>query len=180
MITVLTDTSDGGPVVAKGKNKSGSTGSGEGRDANAVASRRLHLSPPPKTPVADSVLRSRNTPPSPSIADGRVWHPDRSARPALYDSGVPASPNRLVDRARVHSWSQKKALRPRQGSPSKFRYGPTYQSQTKAVLAFHAPQSVNICKRRSTRKQVIHAKGIAGGRVKKPRFNQWSKYSCRR
>lgn len=35
-----------------------------------------------------------------------------------------------------------------------------------------------VCERRRVRRRVIHAKGVAGGRVRRPRFNSYSKVSC--
>lgn len=53
-------------------------------------------------------------------------------------------------------------------------------SQTKATVAFAEPQKLPICIRRETRKQVLHAKGVAGSKgLKKPTRNEWSDVSCR-
>lgn len=54
-------------------------------------------------------------------------------------------------------------------------------SQTKAVLAFAKPSKVMLCVRRESRRQVLHAKGVAGSRgLRRPRFNEFSEISCRR
>lgn len=57
------------------------------------------------------------------------------------------------------------------------RYKP--DSQTKAILAFAEPDVLPLCIRRKRRKQVLHAKGIAGSRgLRPPRRNSWSEVSC--
>lgn len=48
------------------------------------------------------------------------------------------------------------------------------------VYSFNLPKSVAICARRAIRKQVIHAKGVAGKSVRKPRRNAFSSISCKR
>lgn len=52
-------------------------------------------------------------------------------------------------------------------------------SQTKGRIAFKEPHKLPICIRRQQRKQVLHAKGVAGGKVGKPHRNEWSDVSCR-
>lgn len=53
-------------------------------------------------------------------------------------------------------------------------------SSSDQVVRFKLPRQVAVCARRSIRKQVIHAKGIAGRKVRKPRRNAFSNVSCRR
>lgn len=48
------------------------------------------------------------------------------------------------------------------------------------VVKFQDPSGVLICVRRKVRREVLHAKGRAGGRVRRPRRNEWSNISCRR
>lgn len=48
------------------------------------------------------------------------------------------------------------------------------------VQQFRIPKQVAVCARREIRKQVIHAKGIAGTKVRRPKRNAWSNVSCRR
>lgn len=48
------------------------------------------------------------------------------------------------------------------------------------VYSFDLPRSVAICARRAIRKQVIHAKGVAGSKVRRPKRNAFSSISCRR
>lgn len=53
-------------------------------------------------------------------------------------------------------------------------------SQTKMDLAFDEPKKLAICIRRQRRKEVLHAKGVAGSKnLKKPTRNEWSEISCR-
>lgn len=88
--------------------------------------------------------------------DRRRWHPERLARPASIIR--PAA--RLVARdTRLH---------------------PLWDQQTKATIAFADPPRVSVCRRRQQRKEVIHAKGVAGGRVRPPRRNEFSDVSCKR
>lgn len=48
-----------------------------------------------------------------------------------------------------------------------------------SALVFAAPKGVQVCVQRKTRKEVMHAKGHAGGRVRKPRRNSLSNMRCR-
>lgn len=43
-----------------------------------------------------------------------------------------------------------------------------------------APKKVALCVRRAVRKQVLHARGVAGSRVSRPRYRWDSRISCRR
>lgn len=52
-------------------------------------------------------------------------------------------------------------------------------SQTKAIVAFADPHKIPLCIRRKERREVLHAKGVAGGKVRRPgRRNQWSDVKC--
>lgn len=51
-------------------------------------------------------------------------------------------------------------------------------AQTKATIAFQEPHKLPLCIRRKERREVLHATGKAGGKVKKPRRNEWSEVSC--
>jgi hypothetical protein len=53
-------------------------------------------------------------------------------------------------------------------------FGYSYQG-----LNFVNPNRALVCARRKSRREVIHAKGVAGSKVRKPRRNLLSKYSCR-
>lgn len=45
-------------------------------------------------------------------------------------------------------------------------------------VQFADPRRVLVCLRRKMRREVLHAKSVAGGRVGKPRRNVWSDVSC--
>lgn len=45
-------------------------------------------------------------------------------------------------------------------------------------LAFVSPKRVLTCIRRAVRKQIMHATGAAGGKVKKPKYNRESQIKC--
>lgn len=45
---------------------------------------------------------------------------------------------------------------------------------------FPDPERVLVCARRQIRKEVLHARGVAGGKVRPPRRNELSKISCKR
>lgn len=52
-------------------------------------------------------------------------------------------------------------------------------SQTKAIVAFAEPDKIPLCIRRKERREVLHAKGVAGGKVRRPgRRTQWSDVKC--
>lgn len=58
---------------------------------------------------------------------------------------------------------------------------PVVRARARSVpvsVGFAAPASVSICRKRRMRKEVIHAKGIAGSRVRRPRRNPWSDVIC--
>lgn len=54
------------------------------------------------------------------------------------------------------------------------------RSMAKEVYSFALPKQTAVCVRREIRKQVIHAKGIGGKKVRRPRRNALSRISCRR
>lgn len=62
--------------------------------------------------------------------------------------------------------------RARSSGPSLF-HGPE-------VHTFDVPRSTMICVRRNQRKEVLHAKGVAGSKVRRPKRNAWSGVSCKR
>lgn len=87
--------------------------------------------------------------------DRRTYHPERAARPAF---SLPRMASRLVARE----------ARGRSGR------------QTKAPVAFADPNRVLVCVRRKRRKEVLHARGIAGSRgFRRPRRSFYSEVSCR-
>lgn len=53
--------------------------------------------------------------------------------------------------------------------------------QTKTPLSFAVPEKVALCRRREIRREVLHAKRVAGKRgLRPPRRNLWSSISCKR
>lgn len=70
-------------------------------------------------------------------------------------------------------------MKPPAVSKRRSRKGPALFSGPE-VHVFRVPKSTAVCIRRFIRKEVIHAKGIAGSRVKKPRRNSKSSISCKR
>lgn len=53
-------------------------------------------------------------------------------------------------------------------------------SLRREVYSFGLPKTTAVCVRRAVRKQVIHARGVAGSAVRKPRRNALSRISCKR
>lgn len=47
-------------------------------------------------------------------------------------------------------------------------------------LSFSAPRATLVCIRRQRRKEVLHAKGVAGSKVARPKRGHFSSVSCRR
>lgn len=95
------------------------------------------------------------TPILPQIEDRRAYNPTRS-------TARPGSVSR--DAARLT-----------------LRQSRVKSAQTKAPLSFANPDKVALCARRSIRREVLHAKRIAGrSGLKRPRRNYWSSISCRR
>lgn len=94
----------------------------------------------------------------------------------------------LVEDRRTHYPGLSPFKRPVQqmavGRPARLKLiqDPRYNapSQTKGLVAFSEPDKLPLCIRRKVRKQVIHAKGVAGSKnLKKPHRNEWSDVSCR-
>lgn len=95
-----------------------------------------------------SYVRLRPERPLSLYSDRRLYHPLRALRPA-FAFKRPAA--RIVDRNVISARTQ---------------------------LAFAVPKKVAICIRRKERREVLHARGAAGGRVAKPRRNEWSNIKC--
>lgn len=123
-----------------------------------------------RSPVASSrspTLRSQNTRGRVSVpdlpVDRRIWNPEPEAtRPALRYSGVPA-----------------RVVAP---TPQKARVAPSGK-----LLALHNPlpqllfqkaSGVAVCVQRKTRKEVLHAKNIAGTTVKPGKRGPYSGIKC--
>lgn len=94
------------------------------------------------------------------LEDRRQYHPDGPYRSAR---GFTTSAPQLV------------AREPRSTGGNTFR---PYNAQTKAIVAFSAPKRVAVCVRRKIRKEIMHAMGAAGGKVRKPKRNFMSNHRC--
>lgn len=128
-----------------------------GRDTPVVASatsRALPVATPPRVVVTS--LPRASVPLALRSEDRRQWHPLKPWAPAA--ATVKAAARTVL-----------------RDTPRQAFFG----GQTKAIRAFAVPPSVAICVRRKRRKEVIHALGVAGGKVRKPRRNAYSKISCR-
>jgi len=104
------------------------------------------------------------------VEDRRAWYPSDVApatgySPARTFSGRPA-------RLRVQT--------PVRRSEARFR--PLVRlSYPSARIGFQEPRDVVICVRRSRRREVLHALGVAGSRgLRRPRRNAFSAITCRR
>lgn len=91
------------------------------------------------------------------MEDRRTFHPLRDLRPV---ASFVKSAARVVAKQRVNF---------------------PQPSQTKAILAFADPRRVLVCLRRRIRREVLHAKRVAGSgkAMRKPRRNSLSSISCR-
>lgn len=91
------------------------------------------------------------------MEDRRTFHPLRDLRPV---ASFVKSAARVVAKQRVNF---------------------PQPSQTKAILAFADPRRVLVCLRRRIRREVLHAKRVAGSGkpMRKPRRNSLSSISCR-
>lgn len=109
-----------------------------------------------------SQTRSRlDVPPLP-LPDRRIYNPEPAhTRPARRLSGLPA-----------------RVVAPTPGKRSLGRSG-KLQALSPSVLLFARSAGVFACVQRKTRKEVIHAKGIAGSKVKKPKRNAYSNVRCK-
>jgi len=159
------------------KRRSRRTSRQDGRDAVDIARRSLPrpdqlldlLSP------RSSVFRDELLPgdPLPDLfEDRRFFYPappfEALYEPARRSMGLPARvvaapPSKSRQRS---SW---RALDPFRDLPHR--------------VAFEAPRTVTVCQRRQQRKEVLHAKGTAGGSVRKfkpRRRSEFSTVSCRR
>lgn len=91
----------------------------------------------------------------PELEDRRTYNPTRSVAPPRALRKDHARLTLPVRRAKKH--------------------------QTKTAVSFAVPQKVALCARREIRREVLHAKRVAGkSGLKKPRRNFWSSISCKR
>lgn len=121
------------------------------RDAHRIAKRSL---------IGDLKVRNDWR----KYEDRRTWHPEGHTRPARSFN---RTRHRLgyVEPTQPHSMHSRR----NQGFPS-------------PSVGFEEPQKVLICARRELRKRVLHALNKTGKGTKrnKPKFNEYSKISCRR
>lgn len=120
---------------------------------------------------------------NPPIATPRVHRPPVVIRVSYKTNNFALG---LIEDRRTHYPGLSPFKRPVQqmavGRPARLtlvepkRYGPS--AQTKATVAFAEPQKLPLCHRRKTRKEVLHATGKAGGKVRPPKRNEWSDVSC--
>lgn len=120
---------------------------------NPIATPRVH-----RPPLTIRVTYTTNTRALQMIEDRRTFYPGLSPYKRPVQQATVGRPARLA------------LVEPK-------RYGPS--AQTKATVAFAEPQKLPLCHRRQTRKEVIHATGKAGGKVRPPKRNEWSDVSCR-
>lgn len=139
------------PVMARSRSRKRS-GSYQGREVyNSFARRSLPL---------DRKLIE--------VEDRRQFHPDGALRPSKRLTGVPA---RVV---------VKKPVPLKRGTGFSFGDEFTRYAVVPWQLSFEDSRRVVVCARRKVRKEVLHARGVAGARgLRRPRFNENSKISCK-
>lgn len=155
-----------------------------------IASRRLYAPDPflDVRPVSKSRRPSPSAWSTPDIqSDARLWRPETDSYPLTY-SGTQARSTRLYDAPRPPAATRVFASGPTKTQVTKRaraaraqlnRFGPNVDHQTRAILAFDSPQTVPVCDKRRTRREVLMAHGRGGSRVKPPRFNELSHTTCR-
>lgn len=135
-----------------------------GRGASPTAS-RVYPAAPQFAITSRSQNRRRNVVvPDLVMVDRRVFSPlSPDAEPARRLSGHPA---------RVIAPPVKKPLK----TPS----GVVYRGFSPSALLFQRPEGVQVCVQRGVRKEVMHAKGIAGKRgLGRPTLTKFSKIRCK-
>lgn len=144
----------------RGRERSEGAYRSTGRETFAFARRSLPLS---SVFSFDSGRRSSFLS---ELEDRRTWNPEGEYRPAR---GYTASRHRLAIVSGVPRAEVRPAARPRPffGVPS--------------GVGFENPVRVMVCVRRKQRREVIHAKGVAGKKgLSPPRFSFYSTVSCKR
>lgn len=110
------------------------------------------------------------------VTDLRIFNPQRDLLGPLEvipsRPGIPfrLTPARMVDRSVDRTPVSR---RTRMGNPV------FAKSSTRAIWAFKEPRNVPVCVRRTTRRQVLFAKGKSGRGYRKPRWNQRSYMRCK-
>lgn len=130
-----------------------------GRETNVFARRSLPLSD------VFSIAPFVGSPLLRQIEDRRTWHPEGVARPAR---SFTSARHRLIALGQSSGNKVRSSSRPWIGSSVPFSIG------------FADARRVLVCVRRRQRRQVLHAKRIAGRRgLRPPRYNYYSGVSCR-
>lgn len=135
------------------------------RDTSDIANRRL-----PRVVKSSRTISFRHLYSSPLtiFEDRRSFHPEGRVRPA-------ASFNR--SRHRLSLVASPPASHIRRG----YTKLPSLWDATKARIGFDVPDKVLVCVRRKMRREVLHAFRKTGKRGQRsPRFNFFSKISCRK
>jgi len=102
------------------------------------------------------------------VEDRRLYHPLGRSRPA---AGFFLPRHRLV----VPRTPARRAMR----VTAPLLVGPGAETSSVPIgIGFQAPRQVAVCIRRKTRREVIHAKGIAVSRVRRPRRTEYSGVEC--
>lgn len=128
-------------------------GSPVGRETNRFARRSLPLQ-------RKSILTQ--------IEDRRAYHPEGETRTPKKITGIPSRV--VVNRPRSLRDGRGLSFYDRVTAIPAVPVGLSFQDSTRVIL----------CTRRKMRKEVLHAKGVAGTKgLKPPRFNYWSKISCK-
>lgn len=133
-----------------------------GRDTHDISRRSLPLSQKYKTTPVSNLQ---------AYEDRRRWHPELAERPQITLSQVPA-------RYRVKSvtYKQKHPQISRAQSYSELAF-----QQPSFRIGYINPDRVLLCVRRQVRREVLHAKQIAGGRGlgrDGVRFTPFSQFGC--
>lgn len=98
---------------------------------------------------------------------------------ALAFNPIPAVRRASVDlppQSDLRRWSPSVSPVRRSGKAASVR--PVDRGPNPDRWSFVHPETVAVCVRRKSRKQVLHARGIAGGPVRKPRRSRFSKVRC--
>lgn len=142
-----------------------------GRDARSIASY-------PRDPL-DQLLAPATWSPSP-VLTGDAFEASAWSPLAEFEDRRLFSPSH----APVLDYAPPRYLG---GSPARFRVGGRgvvppghFPALLSPVIGFRQPARLSLCIRRHRRRQVLAARGVLGGRVRKPTRSAWSSISCRR
>lgn len=124
-------------------------------------------------------IARRSLPRSVFIRDRWASDPIASKRSGLFVGGTM---NEVEDRRTFHPLGELRNPRSIVGGYTQFRPRPVVSRNVydaPSGFGFLDAQRVLLCVRRRVRREVMHARGIAGGSVRPPRFNFWSRISCK-